>query len=76
MYEYLSDLLKNRFDMEAVPRPGLTLDELDVDSLTRAELGAYLEDNLGATIDDRAITGDTTIDGLADLLTSAGVAAP
>ena len=76
MYEYLTSLLKNRFDMEAEPEPGLTLEELDVDSLTRAELGAYLEDNLGAAVDDRAITGDTTIEGLAELLTSAGIAAP
>ncbi|WP_053738045.1 enoyl-CoA hydratase-related protein [Nocardia sp. NRRL S-836] len=76
MYEYLSNLLKNRFDLEAETKPGLTFEELDVDSLTRAELGAYLEDNLGATIDDRAITGDTTIEDLAALLTAAGVAAP
>ncbi|MEV6133371.1 acyl carrier protein [Streptomyces violaceusniger] len=68
MYDYLRNLLQETFWVNGEIAPGKSFEDLDLDSLTTAEICANLEDSLKVTIDDEEVTQQTTLDELADLL--------
>lgn len=68
MYEYLRKLLEQTFRVTGEIEPEKSFDDLEVDSLTTAEICAALEDDLKVTIDDKDVTQETTLAELADLL--------
>ncbi|ANP50429.1 acyl carrier protein [Streptomyces griseochromogenes] len=69
---YLSDLLEKSYKVPAPIDPDKSFQELEVDSLSLAELGAHLEDELDVTIDEEELTPATTVTALAGLLEARG----
>ncbi|MFD4504886.1 acyl carrier protein [Streptomyces sp. NPDC058457] len=54
----------------------MTFAELELDSLSLAELGAQLEDDLGVTVDEDNLTPRTTVADIAALLEAQGAVLP
>jgi acyl carrier protein len=72
MYDYLRELLQETFRVDGEVEPGKSFADLDLDSLTTAEICASLEDSFKVTIDDEEVTQQTTVDELAELLRRKG----
>ncbi|MFF5900145.1 acyl carrier protein [Streptomyces argenteolus] len=72
MRAYLTELLTGPYQVPAPVDTGLSLAELGLDSLTRAEFGAEIQDRLGVAVEEDAVSADTTVDRLADVLTAKG----
>jgi acyl carrier protein len=68
MYDYLRNLLEETFRVNGEIEPEKSFDDLEVDSLTTAEICAALEDDLKVTIDDKDVTQQTTLAELVELL--------
>jgi acyl carrier protein len=56
--------------------PTMTFNDLDLDSLSLAELGAQLEDDLGVTVEEENLTAETTVADIAALLEAQGAVVP
>ncbi|MER6079126.1 phosphopantetheine-binding protein [Streptomyces sp. NPDC001833] len=74
--EYLSVLLSTVYQVTAPIDPEKTFQELELDSLSLAELGAQLEEEFGVAIADEDVAGTTTVARLAALLEARGAAIP
>ncbi|GAA5041111.1 acyl carrier protein [Streptomyces similanensis] len=74
--EYLTTLLSTVYKVPGVIDPDKSFTELEVDSLSLAELGAQLEDEFGIAVDEDELTGLTTVTELAGLLQSRGADIP
>jgi acyl carrier protein len=74
--DYLTTLLGTVYKVPGVIDPAKSFAELEVDSLSLAELGAHLEEELGVTVDEEELTGSTTVTGLAGLLQARGAVVP
>ncbi|MFB9689481.1 acyl carrier protein [Amycolatopsis plumensis] len=72
MYDYLRELFQETFRVDGEVEPGKSFADLDIDSLTTAEICANLEDRFKVTIDDEEVTPQTTVDELAELLRRKG----
>ncbi|WP_431041727.1 acyl carrier protein [Streptomyces sp. P1-3] len=69
---YLSDLLDRTYQVPGPIDPERSFQELEVDSLSLAELGAQLEEEFGVTIEEEELTPATTVTALAELLEARG----
>ncbi|MEH0423042.1 acyl carrier protein [Streptomyces sp. B21-083] len=68
-YEQLVGLLKKLHDAPADRiRPGVTLGELDVDSLTTVEISIRIERDLGVTVGDEELEPDLTLGDVVGLI--------
>ncbi|NEE06948.1 acyl carrier protein [Streptomyces sp. SID7499] len=74
--DYLSTILTTVHKVPAPVDPEKSFQELEVDSLSLAELGAHLEDEFELTIDEEELTPSTTVAELAGLLESGGAVLP
>ncbi|MFC9132791.1 acyl carrier protein [Streptomyces sp. NPDC057099] len=74
--DYLSTILTTVHKVPGPVDPEKSFQELDVDSLSLAELGAQLEDEFEVTIDEEELTPSTTVAELAVLLESGGAVLP
>lgn len=74
--DYLTALLNRTYKVSAEIDPAKSFEELEVDSLLLAELGAQLEEDLGIEIEEENLTGDTTVGELAALLETRGAVIP
>ncbi|MEW2615876.1 acyl carrier protein [Streptomyces sp. NPDC047880] len=74
--DYLTTLLGTVYKVPGVIDPDKSFTELDVDSLSLAELGAHLEEELGVTVEEEELTGSTTVTELAGLLDARGAVVP
>lgn len=54
----------------------MTFEELELDSLAPAELGAQLEEDRGVTVDEENLTSTTTVADIAALLEVQGAVVP
>ncbi|MDF3289064.1 acyl carrier protein [Streptomyces silvisoli] len=72
MYDYLRNLLEETFRVSGEIAPDKSFEDLDLDSLTTAEICAALEDDLKVTIDDAEVNQQITLGELADLLQHKG----
>ncbi|MGK5640434.1 phosphopantetheine-binding protein [Streptomyces sp. URMC 126] len=67
MYDVLFNVLTSEFGLDPdTVTPRATLENLDLDSLTMAELGVILAEQAGALITD--VSPNTTLEELAELL--------
>ncbi|MDH6217845.1 acyl carrier protein [Streptomyces pseudovenezuelae] len=73
---YLTTILNTVYKVPGTIDPENSFMELGVDSLSLAELGAHLEDELGVTVDEEDLSAVTTVSGLAVLLESRGAVIP
>jgi acyl carrier protein len=73
---YLTTILNTVYKVPDPIDPEKSFMELAVDSLSLAELGAHLEDELGVTVDEEDLSAVTTVSGLAVLLESRGAVIP
>ncbi|MBB6075114.1 acyl carrier protein [Streptomyces paradoxus] len=69
---YLSDILAGTYKVPAPIDPDRSFQQLEVDSLSLAELGAQLEDEFGITIEEEELTPATTVTALAEFLQARG----
>ncbi|MEU9266025.1 acyl carrier protein [Streptomyces sp. NPDC048256] len=68
-YEQLVDILTRLHDAPADRiRPGATLGELDVDSLTTVEISIRIERDLDVTVGDDELGPDLTLGDIAGLV--------
>ncbi|MFI1921233.1 MULTISPECIES: acyl carrier protein [unclassified Streptomyces] len=68
-YEQLVDILTGLHDTPADRiRPGATLGELDVDSLTTVEISIRIERDLDVTVGDDELGPDLTLGDIAGLV--------
>ncbi|KPI30721.1 acyl carrier protein [Streptomyces sp. NPDC048253] len=68
-YEQLVDILTRLHDAPADRiRPGATLGELDVDSLTTVEISIRIERDLDVTVGDEELGPDVTLGDIAGLV--------
>ncbi|MER5197610.1 acyl carrier protein [Streptomyces sp. NPDC002755] len=75
-YEQLVDLLTRLHDAPADRiRPGVTLGELDVDSLTTVEISIRIERDLGVTVGEDELGPELTLGDLAGLVDARRTAA-
>ena len=74
--EYLTTLLNTVYKVPGEIDPRRSFMELDVDSLSLAELGAHLEDELGVAVEEEELSGVTTVTELAELLEARGAVIP
>ncbi|MGW0872897.1 acyl carrier protein [Streptomyces sp. NPDC002740] len=75
-YEQLVDLLTRLHDAPADRiRPGATLGELDVDSLTTVEISIRIERDLGVTVGEDELGPELTLGDLAGLVDARRTAA-
>ncbi|MFF8193120.1 acyl carrier protein [Streptomyces bobili] len=70
--DYLSDVLEKTYRVPAPIDAEKTFQELEVDSLSLAELGAQLEDEFDVVVDESDLTSTTTVAALAELLQTRG----
>ncbi|MFJ8335907.1 acyl carrier protein [Streptomyces sp. NPDC094437] len=73
---YLTELLRTAYKVPGEIDPQRSFLELDVDSLSLAELGAQLEDELGVTVEEEELSAVTTVAQLAALLEARGAVVP
>ncbi|MFD4523039.1 acyl carrier protein [Streptomyces sp. NPDC058470] len=73
---YLTTILNTVYKVPDPIDPERSFMDLGVDSLSLAELGAHLEDELGVTVDEEDLSAVTTVSGLAVLLESQGAVIP
>ncbi|MFI1524024.1 acyl carrier protein [Kitasatospora cineracea] len=76
MRTYLADLLSSTYQIPVPVDPTATFEELGLDSLSLAELGAHLQDRLGLELAEGEVSASTSVDSLADLLAGKGVEVP
>ncbi|MCH0561190.1 acyl carrier protein [Streptomyces sp. MUM 16J] len=74
--EYLVTVLTTTYKVPGDIDPDRSFQELEVDSLSLAELGAQLEDEFGVTIDEEDLTASTTVADVARLLEAGGAVLP
>jgi acyl carrier protein len=74
--EYLISLLGRVYKVPGTIDPTVSFQQLEVDSLSLAELGAQLEEDFGVEIDDEQLTGETTVAELAGQLEADGAVLP
>lgn len=74
--DYLIDLLGRVYQVPGTITPTMSFQELEVDSLSLAELGAQLEEDFGVSIDEEQLTADTTVADLAGQLEASGAVLP
>ncbi|MFF2025127.1 acyl carrier protein [Streptomyces sp. NPDC058171] len=74
--DYLSTLLTTVYQVPGTIDADRSFQELEVDSLSLAELGAQLEDEFGVTVDEEELTPSTTVAQLAVLLEASGAVLP
>lgn len=74
--KYLIELLGRVYQVPGTIEPTMSFQELEVDSLSLAELGAQLEEDFGISIDEEKLTADTTVADLARLLEAGGAVLP
>ncbi|WP_406302567.1 acyl carrier protein [Streptomyces sp. NBC_00885] len=73
--DYLSHVLGAVYKVSGDIQPTRSFKELEVDSLSLAELSAQLEDELGVTIEED-LSADTTVGELSELLEASGAVLP
>ncbi|MBD0423930.1 acyl carrier protein [Streptomyces sp. TRM S81-3] len=73
---YLTTLLSTAYKVPGEIDPQKSFMELDVDSLSLAELGAHLEDELGVSVEEEELSAVTTVAELAELLEARGAVIP
>jgi acyl carrier protein len=76
MFEYLCTILSTTYRVSVTIEPTMTFNDLDLDSLSLAELGAQLEDDLGVTVEEENLTAETTVADIAALLEAQGAVVP
>ncbi|MGW8767438.1 acyl carrier protein [Streptomyces sp. NPDC055815] len=74
--EYLTNLLGAVYKVPGTIDPEKSFLELEVDSLSLAELGAQLADDLGIEVAEEDLSSTTTVAELAGLLESRGADIP
>ncbi|WP_217239268.1 acyl carrier protein [Streptomyces sp. AC555_RSS877] len=74
--EYLINLLGTVYKVPGTIDPDKSFVDLEVDSLSLAELGAHLEDELGVEVAEEELSSLTTVSELAKLLESRGADIP
>ncbi|MER7468690.1 acyl carrier protein [Streptomyces sp. NPDC059917] len=74
--DYLSHVLGTVYKVSGDIQPTRSFKELEVDSLSLAELSAQLEDELGVTIEEENLSADTTVGELSELLEASGAVLP
>ncbi|MGW0885953.1 acyl carrier protein [Streptomyces sp. NPDC002671] len=74
--EYLTTILNTVYKVPGTIDPEKSFLELEVDSLSLAELSAHLEDELHVTIDEEDLSAATTVVGLAAYLEAHGAVIP
>ncbi|MBT2398238.1 acyl carrier protein [Streptomyces sp. ISL-100] len=74
--DYLATILGTVYKVPGDIAPTQSFEDLEVDSLSLAELGAQLEDDLGVTIDEEILTAATTVAELSKLLEAQGAVVP
>jgi acyl carrier protein len=76
VFDYLCTILSTTYQVSGSIEPTMTFEELELDSLALAELGAQLEDNLSVTVDEENLIATTTVADLAALLEAQGAVVP
>ncbi|TQF02721.1 acyl carrier protein [Kitasatospora acidiphila] len=76
MFEYLCTILSTTYQVSGTIEPTMTFNDLELDSLSLAELGAQLEDDLGVTVEEENLTAETTVADIAALLEAQGAVVP
>ncbi|MCC9311899.1 acyl carrier protein [Kitasatospora sp. RB6PN24] len=76
MFEYLCTILSTTYQVSVTIEPTMTFSDLELDSLSLAELGAQLEDDLGVTVEEESLTAETTVADIAALLEAQGAVVP
>ncbi|MEY9850025.1 acyl carrier protein [Streptacidiphilus sp. MAP5-3] len=76
MFDYLCTILSTTYQVSGTIEPTMTCRELELDSLSLAELGAQLEEDLGVTVDEDNLTSTTTVADIAALLEAQGAVVP
>ncbi|WP_086770654.1 acyl carrier protein [Streptomyces bobili] len=74
--DYLINLLGTVYKVPGTIDPDRSFVDLEVDSLSLAELGAQLEDELGVEVAEEDLSSLTTVSELARLLESRGADIP
>lgn len=74
--DYITNILGKVYNVPGDIESTRSFQDLQVDSLSLAELGAQLEDALGVTIDEEDLTSGTTVAELAELLENSGAVIP
>ncbi|GGW82967.1 MULTISPECIES: acyl carrier protein [Streptomyces] len=74
--DYLINLLGTVYKVPGTIDPDKSFVDLEVDSLSLAELGAQLEDELGVEVAEEDLGSLTTVSELARLLESRGADIP
>ncbi|MFE5093333.1 acyl carrier protein [Streptomyces sp. NPDC056638] len=74
--DYLRTILSTVYRVSGTIEPTMTFEELALDSLSLAELGAQLEDDLGVTIDEESLSAETTVAEVAAILEAQGAVLP
>lgn len=74
--DYLINLLGTVYKVPGTIDPDKSFVDLEVDSLSLAELGAQLEDELGVEVAEEDLGSLTTVSELARLLESCGADIP
>lgn len=68
-YNKLADMLVDRFEVDPTAiKPGVTFDQLEMDSLFLVELLLVIESELGVKIDEDSVSPQDTIERAAELL--------
>ncbi|MFF2820927.1 acyl carrier protein [Kitasatospora cineracea] len=76
MQDHLIELLTRSYQVPAPVDPQHTLEELGLDSLGLAELGAELQDRFGFLVEEGDILPTTTVAALAELVEDKGAKTP
>ncbi|MZF85526.1 acyl carrier protein [Streptomyces sp. SID5643] len=74
--DYLATILGTVYKVPGVIEPTMSFQQLELDSLSLAELGAQLEDDLGVTVEEEDLAPTTTVAELAELLEAQGAVVP
>ncbi|MEV5203391.1 acyl carrier protein [Streptomyces sp. NPDC053720] len=74
--DYLATILGTVYKVPGAIEPTMSFQDLEIDSLSLAELGAQLEDDLGVTVEEENLAPTTTVAELADLLEAQGAVVP
>ncbi|MFD6940726.1 acyl carrier protein [Streptomyces sp. NPDC054945] len=74
--EYLTNLLNTVYKVSGTIDPEKSFLELEVDSLSLAELSAQLEDEFDVPVDEENLSAATTVAELAAILEAHGAVMP